>query len=49
MEKLKYYTPDIEDIRVGYECELLIYYKWEPNTVKPYTALESVVKCIKNK
>ena len=45
----KYFTPDIEDIHAGYECELLIYDKWEPNIVKPYTALESVVKCIKDK
>lgn len=22
MEELKYYTPDIEDIRIGYECEV---------------------------
>lgn len=44
----KYFTPDIEDIHAGYECELLIYDKWEPNIVKPYTALESVVRCIKD-
>jgi|694.fasta_scaffold67796_7 hypothetical protein len=49
MENNKYFTPDIEDIHAGYECELLIYAKWEPNTVKPYTALESVGKCIKDK
>jgi hypothetical protein len=45
----KYFTPDIENIHAGYECELLIYDKWEPNTIKPYTALKSVVKCIKDK
>ena len=45
----KYFTPDIEDVHAGYECELLIYAKWEPNTVKPYTELRSVVKCIKDK
>ena len=45
----KYFIPDIEDIHAGYECELLIFAKWEPNTVKPYTALESVGKCIKDK
>ena len=45
----KYFTPAIEDIHAGYECELLLYAKWEPNTVKPYTALKSVVKCIKDK
>jgi len=44
----KYFTPDIEDIHAGYECELLIYDKWEPNTIKPYTALASVVRCIKD-
>jgi hypothetical protein len=44
----KYFTPDIEDMHAGYECELLIYAKWEPNTIKPYTALKSVVKCIKD-
>jgi hypothetical protein len=48
MENNKYFTPDIEDIHAGYECELLIYAKWEPNTIKPYTELKSVVKCIKN-
>jgi hypothetical protein len=45
----KYFTPDIEDIHAGYECELLLYAEWDPITVKPYTALESVVKCIKDK
>lgn len=29
----KYFTPDIEDIRVGYECELLINEDWERATL----------------
>ena len=45
----KYFTPDIEDFYVGYDCELLIFDKWELTTVKPYTELRSVDKCIKDK
>ena len=45
----KYFTPDIEDIHAGYECELLIFDKWEPNIVKSYTELRSVDECIKDK
>ena len=30
MKSDKYFTPDIEDIRVGYECEVLSSYGWQP-------------------
>ena len=29
MEKEKYYTPEIEDIRVGYECEMESSWGWQ--------------------
>ncbi len=39
----KYFTPDIEDIRVGYECEMLNGYgEWKPFKFEKYLYYEGV-------
>lgn len=39
MENKKYFTPDIEDIRVGYECEVLINDIWNKVRVVNITGM----------
>lgn len=46
MEEVKYFTPSIEDIRVGYEYELFVDNEWKPfiMSLKHFTFLEGDLK-----
>lgn len=39
----KYYTPDIEDIRVGYECELKKFNEWVPWTIVVMDNIDGII------
>lgn len=42
-ESLKYFQPEILDIRVGYECELKKFNKWVASTIKVDDNIDGII------
>lgn len=41
----KYYTPNIEDLYIGYKCEIESNKIWYPETIEGISTKENIVEC----
>lgn len=46
-QELKYFTPSIEDIHVGYECEISKFKEWTPTIITWDYNLDGLTYCMK--
>lgn len=47
LQETKYFTPDIEDIRVGYECEISKFKEWTPTIITWDYNIDGLTYCMK--